>query len=791
MRGRSLLFCLIAATAAAAADQYPLSQNAMRVRDLILADQRHLGRHDLTEATLRSMWTLGTDGLGGLIELRTRGDDAVMREWALRALRRLGGESTRLTFRRGYWPKDSELADALFNIGPPAAQMIREAMHRDASEACAAALGAMGEPFVDDLMEMTDPSCPLMRQWFAPRAMVYAGQAAIPRLAQLLTDDLPPAVSIAAAESLARLGSPGVHVLLQVRWWKWDHPSAIAALAAQPLTDEVATALRDLAGREDASVALAAARALCEQGHPEVAWPTIERYLSHPYASEREAAAEVAGLAGPLPPRLCELLVEMLAGPPSIPSEAAASALGRLGCSSPQALARLRSMLAGPYPGQQDIAAKALLGLGPQAAAQALPELTRNATSAFPSPWAFQAIASLGPEAAPAAPALLDMLRSPGSADFCRTALALSGVPEAADEAAAILTRRAVFGDSYQRSRAVEALGVLGAPRGAAVLAAKLCDGRYGPDHRAAKALKALGPRAAPAVPAIIERMKLGDTDTARIGVLASIGPAAVPALRDLLADRSVCAWGRGDAARELGLMGPAARAAIPELVAALSDPEWLVRSSAAMALPAVWPDPDEVLPLLLPLFDDPEASTRRSAALATATFGPRALRAVPSLARAVSKPDPWVADDAAVALKAIGQAASPAVPGLTTMLSSASKQARARAARALGAIGPPARPAVPALARCLADRESPEVRARATQALVSIGLPSDEAVSGLQRLAYTDRSYPIRIEAARALETLCSLPHGSVVTKVEHLRFGPAFTPAERPWRGFYSDSD
>jgi lysophospholipase L1-like esterase len=248
--------------------------------------------------------------------------------------------------------------------------------------------------------------------------------------------------------------------------------------------------------------------------------------------------------------------------------------------------------------------------------------------------------------------------------------------------------------------------------------------------------------------------------DTLYASGLLATGAAGPDLLRRALADRvgdvaalasalgtSESAAVRLECAAALGERGPAARAAVPALFAALGDPSEAVRHASAGALFRVGPGPEDV-PRLQGALDSADPYVAAFAAWSLGNLGAAAEAAVPALARALSRDD----TDAVVAgaLARIGPRAAGAVGVLAHDLGSENADRRWRAARTLGRIGPPAAPAVPRLAEALADPHD-AVRRNAARALGRIGPAARPAAAALQR-ATGDRNEEVRREARQAL---------------------------------------
>jgi len=258
---------------------------------------------------------------------------------------------------------------------------------------------------------------------------------------------------------------------------------------------------------------------------------------------------------------------------------------------------------------------------------------------------------------------------------------------------------------------------------------------------------------------------------------LARLGKAAAPAVPDLMAAASdPDSLPRWHAARAMGLIGPAAAEAVPVLVGLLGDADPVVATQAAHALGLVADrGAIDVEPLLAAaLHADPRV--RRAAVLSLRRLStPRDLAplvgrhladadpsvvipaletladmggdSVPMIVEALGRPDTryW----ATVAAAEIGPAAAPAAARLADLAASGEFDERLQAMFALGAIGPAASVAVPTLVGVL-DRDEDLLKFAAASALGQIGdSAADEA---LERAGGSDNLFLASIAAwARA----------------------------------------
>jgi HEAT repeat protein len=226
-------------------------------------------------------------------------------------------------------------------------------------------------------------------------------------------------------------------------------------------------------------------------------------------------------------------------------------------------------------------------------------------------------------------------------------------------------------------------------------------------------------------------------------GELGGRDEAEAAAARDELAEGKaeavpVCAWliakasepqVRWRAADALGRMGKDVPAVGPPLVAALADPDSLVRAVATRAVGELAPDVPGAVPALIRLFPDVEAI--RSVARFKAAGG----EAVPQLVGLLRYEDPVVRWNAARTLGKIGIPALIAVPDLIEVMGEDTEPlVREHCAEALGDIGPEAFESVPALAKALRD-PAPKVRRDAARSLGLIGPPAKAVLEDVRTL--------------------------------------------------------
>ena len=264
------------------------------------------------------------------------------------------------------------------------------------------------------------------------------------------------------------------------------------------------------------------------------------------------------------------------------------------------------------------------------------------------------------------------------------------------------------------------------------------------PDRaQATAALQALGARAVPALTRLLQTRDSRFRKRLWSLVQQLPPPARAVAQRHVEPPRATVV--RMAAARSLGIIGPAARAAVPALVGALRDQETGVRWEAATALGRIGKDS---VPALLEAVWDRDVKVRHTATYALGAVGPAASAAVPVLIHALQDPDAGVRTSAASSLSGIGAPALPALMDLYARASGAEREAAARIVLEFYASRAGAGPSRPGLA----PDDAPGARARALERLSTIR-PADDVVLKILLGALRDPAAEVRAAALKALE--------------------------------------
>jgi len=209
-------------------------------------------------------------------------------------------------------------------------------------------------------------------------------------------------------------------------------------------------------------------------------------------------------------------------------------------------------------------------------------------------------------------------------------------------------------------------------------------------------------------------------------GALIRLGAAAVDALQGALSSPAV----RSDAMEILAELGPAAKPALDDMMAGLADSDPVYRADSAMAIAAIGPEAAAAVPALEKLLGDESAEpqARYTAAYALGRVGPAAMAAEPLLRKLAESDEDLMATVAVwAAIKIKPDDATlfeTAVPKLRRALMSEQELVRLEAAVALGEIGARAVSALPLLEMLAEEDPAQAVRQAAAAAVSTIRPP-------------------------------------------------------------------
>lgn len=274
-------------------------------------------------------------------------------------------------------------------------------------------------------------------------------------------------------------------------------------------------------------------------------------------------------------------------------------------------------------------------------------------------------------------------------------------------------------------------------------------------------ALALLGPEAKPAVPRLVKCLESipesSFSDDHRIKIastLARIDPkveAAVPHLITLLRNKEM----QLAAISALGEIGPAAKAALPDLKRSFHNATASVRMDIIDTMARIGAPARELMPKLIVALSDTKSTGARSAAKIMARLGPAASAGLPILKKLAQQKTSYASVWAIYAIGAIERKPKVAAVRLAKRLKGeGSERKGVEALGPLQALGSAAQPAVPQLLEILGDHNvNIATRGYAATALGDIGLgPDAKAVVAALKKASQGRCKIVRHYAAESL---------------------------------------
>jgi HEAT repeat protein len=216
----------------------------------------------------------------------------------------------------------------------------------------------------------------------------------------------------------------------------------------------------------------------------------------------------------------------------------------------------------------------------------------------------------------------------------------------------------------------------------------------------AAQALGVLGERSVTYIGALTEALSDRDLDVAGAAAqaLGSLGrqkllkAGEMQTIAAILNDPKAARQGRAHAAGTIGLIGDNAEAHIPDLLAALPDPDDLVAASASQALVAMrYNLKDAQVASIAALLTHKEPVVRARAVQILGALDDKGKVALPDIIKALQDKDPGVVKNVIAVLAQMGQSfehLNAVETALTPMLEHPDKDVQLTANQALGAIG-------------------------------------------------------------------------------------------------------
>lgn len=263
--------------------------------------------------------------------------------------------------------------------------------------------------------------------------------------------------------------------------------------------------------------------------------------------------------------------------------------------------------------------------------------------------------------------------------------------------------------------------------------------------QRGAEMAGMLGPKARATIPDLVELLKYDSGAQEAERALPRIGPDALPQIENGLRHRDVEV--RRRCARLLGDFGPLRHSSIAALIAGIRDPAAAVRKEAATTLGRDTAAHADVAAALLACVRDPASEVRAAAFASLGKIQFKDGAVTSTLRNGMSDAEPAVQLQAAKASWIIENDASVVVPVLVGILKSGEGW---QAAYALGEIGPKAEGAIPALIEVLHKETVPRPFRTPPSSAYALGQIGPAAIPGLD-CAVEDRDSRVRMSAVMA----------------------------------------
>lgn len=374
-------------------------------------------------------------------------------------------------------------------------------------------------------------------------------------------------------------------------------------------------------------------------------------------------------------------------------------------------------------------------------------------------------VGRMGPAAASAVPALIELLTSSTPLLRIGAARALAAIGAPAQTAVSTLVVGLNDLNSDVREAMVMCLAKLGAAAAPAVpeLLPLLADPESRVREAAASALEAIGPTVVPALvgfiqerslkrletrlkeilgletlaPGLITILQIGDMEQLRVQLRRWLNktdqdiPLADPQraarnlqwkFMDMFDELARVEIAQESALRLLGKLGPIASSAVPAISNSLKDPNLRIKLAAIETLGKIGPRAKSAIPSLILMLTDKSERVLEVVATALANIDPEwaAYSGVTDVIGTLAKQLGNAGHSGDLAVRAFTKIGPPSVSALVKVLRSGDRIARQNAARALGQIGIAAGAAIPALTEALQD-EQLDVRDEVRKALTHI----------------------------------------------------------------------